>query len=206
MRGKFIVLEGVEGAGKSTNLAFIQRWLLHRGFEVLTTREPGGTPIGEQIRAILLNPDNRSMCVDTEALLMFAARAQHVVEKIKPALTHGQWVISDRFVDASYAYQGVARGMPFERLDALAAWTLQGFHADMTFIFDLPPEVGMARVTARGEGKDRFEQEDLSFFERVRQAYLARAAQAPERYAIIDAAQPLPEVQRQIEQVLERLI
>ncbi|HID00614.1 MAG TPA: dTMP kinase [Piscirickettsiaceae bacterium] len=206
MQGKFIVLEGVEGAGKSTNLAFIQRWLSHRGFDVLTTREPGGTPIGEQIRTILLNPHNRTMCVDTEALLMFAARAQHVREKIKPALAQGQWVICDRFVDASYAYQGVARGMPFARLDALAEWTLQGFHAHMTFIFDLPPEVGMARVAARGEGKDRFELEDLSFFARVRQAYLDRAALAPARYAVIDAAQPLPEVQRQIERVLERLI
>ncbi len=206
MSGKFIVLEGVEGAGKSTNLAFIRDWLIDRGRAVLTTREPGGTPIGEQIRAILLNPDNGGMCVDTEALLMFAARAQHVAERIKPALERGQWVISDRFVDASYAYQGVARGMPFQRLDALADWTLGDFRADMTFIFDLPPEVGMARVMARGEGRDRFEQEDLAFFERVRQAYLDRAAQAPERYAVIDAAQPLAAVRRQIEQVLERML
>ena len=206
MTGKFIVLEGVEGAGKTTNLRFIQQWLSERGVEALTTREPGGTPIGEQIRAILLDPANREMCVDTEALLMFAARAQHVAEKIKPALAQGQWVVSDRFVDASYAYQGVARGMPFERLDALADWTLQGFTADMTFIFDLPPEIGMTRVAARGAGKDRFEQEVLAFFEKVRQAYLSRAAQAPDRYAVIDAAQPLEAVQQQIAQVLERLL
>ncbi len=206
MTGKFIVLEGVEGAGKTTNLRFIEHWLSERGVEVLTTREPGGTPIGEQIRAILLDPANQAMCVDTEALLMFAARAQHVAEKIKPALSRGQWVVSDRFVDASYAYQGVARGMPFERLDALAAWTLRGFTADMTFIFDLPPEVGMARVAARGAGKDRFEQEALSFFDKVRQAYLARASRAPERYAVIDAAQPLEAVQKQIVEVLERLL
>lgn len=203
---RFLVLEGVEGAGKSTAQQFIADWLRARGKAVLTTREPGGTPIGEQIRAILLDPANAAMTVDTEALLMFAARAQHVAEKIKPALAAGQWVVSDRFVDASYAYQGVGRGMPFERLDVLAEWTLQGFHADMTFIFDLPPEVGLARVAARGEGHDRFEREKLDFFKRVREAYLQRAALAPERYAIIDASQSVQEVQAQLAAVLERLL
>lgn len=204
MQGKFIVLEGVEGAGKSTNLAFMADWLAQKGKQVLTTREPGGTPIGEKIRTLLLDPQNTAMTVDTEALLMFAARAQHVGEKIKPALAARQWVISDRFVDSSYAYQGVARGMLFARLDALAEWTLQGFHADMTFILDLPPEVGMQRVMARGAGKDRFEQETLAFFEKVRAAFLARARQAPTRYTVIDASQPLAQVQAQIVQVLEQ--
>ena len=202
----FLVLEGVEGAGKSTAQRFMAEWLRARGEAVVTTREPGGTPIGEQIRAILLDPQNHAMTVDTEALLMFAARAQHVAEKIKPALAAGQWVISDRFVDASYAYQGVGRGMPFERLDALAAWTLQGFHADKTFIFDLPPEIGLERVAQRGAGHDRFEQEKLDFFQRVRAAYLQRAAQAPQRYVIIDASQPIEQVQAQLVQVLETLL
>jgi len=203
---RFLVLEGVEGAGKSTAQRFIADWLRQRGQAVLTTREPGGTPIGEQIRALLLDPANTEMAVDTEALLMFAARAQHVAEKIKPALAAGQWVVSDRFVDASYAYQGVGRGMPYERLDVLADWTLQGFHADMTFIFDLPPETGLARVARRGEGHDRFEREKLDFFQRVREAYLQRAARAPERYAVIDASQPIDGVQAQLVQVLETLL
>lgn len=198
------MFEGVEGAGKSTNLAFIADWLKKQGQEVLTTREPGGTPIGEKIRALLLNPEHTGMTVETEALLMFAARAQHVSEKIGPALDTGKWVVSDRFVDSSYAYQGVARGMPDARLDALSDWTLQGFKADMTFIFDLPPALGMARIAARGTAKDRFEQEALVFFEKVRTAFLARAAQAPERYTVIDASQPLEQVQAKITQVLSQ--
>ena len=145
------------------------------------------------------------MTVETEALLMFAARAQHVAEKIRPALARGAWVISDRFVDASYAYQGAARGLPVERLDALARWTLGDFRPDMTLVFDLSPEVGLARAARRGT-LDRFEQESVEFFQRVRQAYLDRAAQNPAHHVIIDAAQPLAAVQQQVRAAVERLL
>ncbi len=202
MTGKFLTLEGTEGAGKSTNLRFIEKWLTEQGADVVITREPGGTEIGEAVRAILLNQDYTEMHDDTELLLMFAARAQHLREKILPALAEGKWVISDRFTDASYAYQGAARGMGFERIAEIEQWVQQGIHPDTTFVFDLPVEIGMARVAARGTETDRFEQEKQDFFEKVRGAYLTRAQQSPQRYKVLDAAQPLEAVQQQI---IERL-
>lgn len=206
MTGKFITLEGTEGAGKSTNLAFVEQWLQSRGVPVEVTREPGGTEIGEAIREILLNKAHSAMHEDTELLLMFAARAQHIQEKILPALSEGKWVVSDRFTDASYAYQGGARGMGFERIAELEKWVQQGFQPDLTLIFDLPIEIGMQRVASRGMETDRFEEEKRDFFERVRSAYLQRAEQAPERYQVLDAAQPLPQVQLDIEKRLNALL
>lgn len=203
---KFIILEGSEGAGKSTNLQFIADWLQQRSQQVLTTREPGGTEIGEAIRGILLDTRFTEMTPETELLLMFAARNQHIQQKIRPALEAGQWVISDRFTDASYAYQGGARGLPFERIEQIEQWVQQGFQPDLVFVFDLPVEVGMERVRQRGAATDRFEQEQMAFFERVRQAYLLRAAQHPERYCVLDASQPLAVVQQQIVERLQQLM
>ena len=198
MSGQFITLEGTEGAGKSTNLVFIQEWLTAQGIDHIVTREPGGTEIGEAIREVLLNKDYTAMHEETELLLMFAARAQHLQEKILPAIKQGKWVISDRFTDATYAYQGAARGMDFERIAEIEHWVQQGFFPHTTFIFDLPIEVGMARVASRGGETDRFEQEKHDFFEKVRSAYLKRAEMAPERYTILDASQPLEQVQTDI--------
>lgn len=202
--GKFITLEGTEGAGKSTNLKFIEESLRANGIDVVVTREPGGTEIGEAIRNILLDKNNTAMTTETELLLMFAARNQHLHEKILPALEAGKWVISDRFTDASYAYQGAARGLPYGRIHELEQWVQQGFHPNMTFVFDLPIEEGMKRIKSRGE-KDRFEEEELTFFEKVRSAYLHRASQAPQRYTVIDASLPLVEVQTQVQQKLKHL-
>jgi len=206
MSGQFITLEGTEGAGKSTNLAFIQNWLSEKGIDHIVTREPGGTEIGEAVRAVLLNKDFTAMHDETELLLMFAARVQHLKEKILPAMEQGKWVISDRFTDATYAYQGAARGMAFERIAEIENWVQQGFQPDTTFIFDLPVEVGMARVAARGGKIDRFEQEKQAFFEKVRSAYLKRAEMAPQRYTILDASQPLESVQDAIVKRLEEML
>lgn len=203
--GKFITLEGTEGAGKSTNLAYIADRLSEQGIEVITTREPGGTEISEAVRKILLNQQYEEMTPDTELLLMFAARNQHLQEKIVPALEAGKWVISDRFTDASYAYQGAARGIAYSRIQELEHWVQQGFYPNMTFVFDLTIEEGMKRVRSRGGETDRFEQEQQAFFEKVRSAYLNRAKQAPNRYAVLDASQSLENVQKQIDQVLETL-
>lgn len=205
MTGKFITLEGSEGAGKSTNMQFIAAWLEAKGIEVVTTREPGGTELGEAIRGLLLDAKYKEMTSDTELLLMFAARTQHVQEKILPALGRGAWVISDRFTDASYAYQGAARGLGFERVAELENWSLQGFKPDLTLVFDLDPKIGMQRVSSRGNGIDRFEQEKLEFFNQVRQAYLQRAEQNPQIYKVLDAQLSLTEVQQQITEQLERL-
>ena len=206
MIGKFVTLEGTEGAGKSTNLSFIKTWLTHQGIDVITTREPGGTDIGEAVRGILLNQTFTQMHQDTELLLMFAARAQHLREKILPALAQGKWVISDRFTDASYAYQGAARGMGVERIAQIENWVQQGLQPDITFVFDLPIEIGMARVAARGGETDRFEQEQHVFFEKVRGAYLTRAEQAPERYKVLDASKALTDLQASIVDRLQFLI
>lgn len=208
--GQFITLEGTEGGGKSTNLAFIQQWLEDKGIEVVVTREPGGTPISEAVRQILLDPTYDEMTAETELLLMFAARNQHIQQTILPALAAGKWVVSDRFTDASYAYQGGARGMDYQRIAQLEAWVQQGFVPEMTFVFDLPIEEGMRRVAARanltGQAIDRFEKEKADFFEKVRHAYLHRAQQAPERYQVLDAAQPLKDVQNQIQSRLIQLL
>ena len=194
MSGLFITLEGPEGAGKSTNREYLAELLMQAGIEVVLTREPGGTPLAERIRELLLAPDSEVMAVDTELLLMFAARAQHLAGVIRPALARGAVVLCDRFTDATYAYQGGGRGLAYERIAILEQFVQGDLRPDLTLVFDLPVEVGLARAAARGK-LDRFEQEQQSFFEAVRQTYLARAAQAPERYRILDAAQPLSQVQ-----------
>lgn len=194
MSGLFITLEGPEGAGKSTNREYLAELLKQAGVEVVLTREPGGTPLAERIRELLLAPDTEVMAVDTELLLMFAARAQHLAGVILPALARGAVVLCDRFTDATYAYQGGGRGLAHERIAILEQFVQGDLRPDLTLVFDLPVEVGLARAAARGK-LDRFEQEQQSFFEAVRQTYLARAAQAPERYRVLDAAQPLSQVQ-----------
>lgn len=205
MNGLFITLEGPEGAGKSTNRDFIASRLRERGVEVLLTREPGGTPLAERIRELLLAPSDESMAVDTELLLMFAARAQHLDRVIRPALEAGQVVLCDRFTDATYAYQGGGRGVSMARIAELERFVQGSLRPDLTLVFDLPVEVGLQRAAARGR-LDRFEQEDRSFFDAVRQTYLERAAQAPERYRVIDAAKPLVDVQRYLDALLPELL
>ena len=206
MAGKFITLEGTEGAGKSTNLVYIQDWLNKQGIEHIVTREPGGTAISEAVRGVLLNQEFTEMHHETELLLMFAARAQHLQEKILPAIAEGKWVVSDRFTDATYAYQGGARGLSDERIGVIEEWVQQGFQPDTTFIFDLPIEIGMARVAQRGGETDRFEQEKHDFFEKVRATYLKRASKAPARYEILDASQSLADVQAAISQRLQMMV
>lgn len=206
MIGRFLTLEGGEGAGKSTNLQFIETWLSQQGIEVVITREPGGTELGEAIRGLLLDKQYKNMTASCELLLMFAARAQHIETLIKPALAAGKWVVSDRFTDATYAYQGAARGLGFERIAPIEDWVQQDFRPDCTFVFDLPVELGMQRVAQRGGEIDRFEQEQISFFETVRQAYLTRAQQNPAGYCVLDAAQSLASVQGQIMAQLNRLL
>lgn len=205
MSGLFITLEGPEGAGKSTNREYLAELLVQAGIEVVLTREPGGTPLAERIRELLLAPDSEVMAVDTELLLMFAARAQHLAGVIRPALARGAVVLCDRFTDATYAYQGGGRGLAHERIAILEQFVQGDLRPDLTLVFDLPVEVGLARAAARGK-LDRFEQEQQSFFEAVRQTYLARAAQAPERYRVLDAAQPLSQVQADLAALVPALL
>lgn len=205
MSGLFITLEGPEGAGKSTNREYLAELLVQAGIEVVLTREPGGTPLAERIRELLLAPDSEIMAVDTELLLMFAARAQHLAGVIRPALARGAVVLCDRFTDATYAYQGGGRGLAYERIAILEQFVQGDLRPDLTLVFDLPVEVGLARAAARGK-LDRFEQEQQSFFEAVRQTYLARAAQAPERYRVLDAAQPLSQVQADLAALFPALL
>lgn len=187
-RGKFISLEGGEGAGKSTLLAGLREHLTAQGIDLRLTREPGGTALGESVRAIVLDPARHGMCAESELLLMFAARAQLVREVIEPALAAGQWVLCDRYVDASYAYQGGGRGQPAARIAELERWACDGLKPDLTLLLDLPVAAGRARAAGRGEA-DRIEVEADAFFERVRAAYRARAAAEPVRFHMIDAAQ-----------------
>ncbi|HFD79415.1 MAG TPA: dTMP kinase [Gammaproteobacteria bacterium] len=204
-RGRFITLEGGEGAGKSTNLDYIHERLQAAGVPLLLTREPGGTPLAEKIRTLLLDPDNRDMASDTELLLMFAARAQHLQERILPALEEGTWVLCDRFTDATYAYQGGGRGVDPGRIRVQEDWVQRGFQPDLTILFDVPVEIGMQRAGARGE-LDRFEQEQATFFQRVRSAYLQRAREHPGRFRVIDAGRGLAEVQQQLDAVIAELL
>lgn len=201
-RGRFIVLEGGEGAGKSTQLDTVAEWLSARGRAVLRTREPGGTPLAERIRGLLIDRDNAEMTAECETLLVFAARSQHLRERIAPALAAGKDVISDRFVDASYAYQGGGRGIDTEHLDHLESWICGPTRPDLVLLLDLEPTVGRARAARRGAA-DRFEQEALRFAEKVREVYLERAHQHPERYAIIDAGQNEADVRSAIQATLE---
>ncbi|NMY92178.1 dTMP kinase [Pseudomonas oryzihabitans] len=202
--GLFITLEGPEGAGKSTNRDYLAELLGSGGREVVLTREPGGTPLAERIREILLAPAAEPMAVDTELLLMFAARAQHLAQVVRPALARGALVLCDRFVDATYAYQGGGRGVPVERIATLEAFVLGDLQPDLTLVFDLPVEIGLARAARRG-ALDRFEQEQRAFFEAVRQTYLDRAQAVPARYRLIDASRNLAEVQAELRALVATL-
>lgn len=204
-KGKFITLEGGEGAGKSTQMAYIEESLKKAGKTVRVTREPGGTEISEAIRELLLDHRRTAMVGDTELLLMFAARAQHIAELIKPALAQGEWVLCDRFTDATYAYQGGGRGIDTDRIATLENWVQGALRPDLTILLDLPVDVGLSRAGERGD-LDRFEREKQEFFERVRQAYLDLAASHPNRYRIIDASQDIPQVKGQIDEVLRPVL
>ena len=204
MSGKFITLEGIDGAGKSTHLAWFAAALARRGIAHRVTREPGGTPLGERVRAELLDPDH-SVDGETEALLMFAARNEHLARVIRPALAAGEWVLCDRFSDATFAYQGGGRGVAMAKLEALEAWVQGNLQPDATFYFDLP--AAMARQRLQGvRTPDKFELEQVEFFERVRQAYLERARRFTQRIRVIDASRPIEEVQERLGSALTDLL
>lgn len=201
--GRFITVEGGEGVGKTTNLDFIESLLRSDGHDVVRTREPGGTPLAESVRELLLAPRDEPVSELAELLLVFAARAQHIEQVIKPALARGQWVLCDRFTDATYAYQGAGRGMDATAIAKLEQLVQQNLRPDLTLLLDVPVEIGMSRASARST-PDRFESEQLQFFELVRAEYLQRASDEPERFVIIDASPELAEVQQQIRRALEK--
>ena len=199
-RGKFITLEGIDGAGKSTHVGGIADFLRGRGKDIVVTREPGGTPLGENLRALVLS---QTMDIDTEALLMFAARREHIARVIAPALASGSWVVSERFTDATYAYQGAGRGMAMDRIAALERWVHGGLKPDLTLVFDAPVEVALARLPKKRG--DRFELESRAFFERVRAAYLERAAAETRRMRVVQSGRSLPEVRKDVEDIVSTL-
>ncbi|GAC1458072.1 MAG: dTMP kinase [Steroidobacteraceae bacterium] len=206
-RGKFITLEGIEGAGKSTAASFVCRWLQARGVTALATREPGGTPLAERIRQIVLERGTETVPPVSETLLMFAARSLHVHNVILPALARGDWVVCDRFTDATRAYQGSGRGVDSRLLDTLAAAVHRGLEPDCTLLFDIPAAAGLARARGRsGSNADRFEAETLGYFASVRAGYLALARAAPQRFRVVDAAAPLAEVERAVGAALTGLL
>ncbi|MDE2247297.1 MAG: dTMP kinase [Xanthomonadaceae bacterium] len=204
-RGKFISLEGGEGAGKSTLLAGLRDYLEGSGIVLTQAREPGGTRVGEAVRAIVLDPQQQELAAETELLLMFASRAQLVREVVEPALSAGRWVLCDRYADASYAYQGGGRGQPWQRIAELERWACAGIKPDMTLLLDLPVATGRARAAGRGDA-DRIEVEADAFFERVRASYRQRAAAEPERFRVIDASQPVAAVLHAATAALSRLV
>jgi len=201
-RGKFITIEGGEGVGKSTNIAYVKSLLEEKGIDCIVTREPGGTPLAEEIREVLLKHREERVVSETELLLMFAARAQHLYQLILPAINEGKWVISDRFTDATYAYQSGGRGVPAEQVALLEKFVQKDFRPSITLLLDAPVEVGMTRARERGK-LDRFEEERSAFFNKVRKNYLERAKAEPGRFKIIDATQSLEQVQSNIRQVLD---
>ncbi|MCW9014493.1 MAG: dTMP kinase [Gammaproteobacteria bacterium] len=201
----FITLEGSEGVGKTSNLEYIKSLLDGAGIEYIETREPGGTPLGEALRNTLLGEDFKGMSDDTELMLMFAARAEHVAQVIRPALEQGQWVLCDRFTDSTYAYQGGGRQLDMDRIAGLEQWVLGDLRPDITLLLDAPVDIGRERAGKRSE-PDRFEQERDAFFNRVRETYLARAKQEPDRIKVIDASKDLDNVQSQIKEVFDNLI
>ena len=203
MRGRFITFEGVEGVGKSTQIAHAAEHLRRQGIEPLVTREPGGTPLAEKLRALVLEPKQGPVGPTEELLIMFAARASHVAAVIRPALQQGRWVLCDRFTDATEAYQGGGRGVSRAAIRQLARIAHPRLTPDLTFIFDAPAAVASARVTHRGTGHDRIEAETTDFFERVRRAYLAIAAREPTRVRVIDATRPEAEVADAVAQALD---
>ncbi|MBC3930331.1 MAG: dTMP kinase [Undibacterium curvum] len=206
MRGKFISFEGIDGAGKSTHIRYVADYLQQRlqayDHQVICSREPGGTPLGEQLRDILLK---QSMHLETEALLMFAVRREHIAQVIQPALERGDWVISDRFTDASFAYQGGGRHLSLDKLNQLEQWVHPDLQPDITFLFDVPLEVARARLDATRE-LDKFEQEKAQFFADTRNEYLRRAAQFPQRFRIIDSTRSIPEIQQELAVILDLLL
>ena len=199
MRGRFITLEGVDGAGKSTHMDWIARRLEAEGKAVVVTREPGGTPLGEELRKLVLA---QSMHLETEALLMFAARREHLARVILPALDAGTWVLSDRFTDATFAYQGGGRGLDLGRIEILENWVQQGLQPDLTLVFDLSVEEAKRRRSAATAAPDRFEQENLDFFKRVREVYLSRAARSPQRIRLIDAGRTVTDIRQSLEDII----
>lgn len=200
-RGKFITFEGIDGAGKSTHLAFVAQRLHALGHHSISTREPGGTPLGERLRELLLH---EKMHLETEALLMFAARREHIAQVIEPALARGDWVISDRFTDATFAYQGGGRKLPLEKLEMLEHWVHPDLQPDLTLLFDVPLEVARARLDASRD-LDKFEQEKADFFLATRNEYLRRAAQFPERFRIIDSTGAILEIQAILDKIVASL-
>jgi dTMP kinase len=205
-KGKFITLEGGEGVGKTTNVPFIKDYLQGQNIPVVVTREPGGTQLAEKIRGLLLHSDGEEVTAHAEILLMFAARSQHLNHVIKPALAQGQWVLCDRFTDATYAYQGGGRGTPLEAIQWLENFVQDDLRPDLTLLLDVPIETGMARAKNRGGDLDRFESEQLHFFNKVREVYLQQAQQYPERIKIIKADQALVDVQKAIIENLKPLL
>lgn len=201
--GKFITVEGGEGVGKTTNIEFIQGFFAQRSIDLICTREPGGTPLAEAVRSLLLAKSEETMHPTSELLLVFAARAQHLAEVIRPALAAGQWVLCDRFTDATYAYQGGGRGLNTNHIAQLEDLVQQGLQPDLTILLDIDPAIGMQRARARAE-LDRFEVESSRFFEQVRTSYLDRARQFPQRFTLIDAGLPLVDVQQNLAQSLQQ--
>jgi len=204
MRGKFITIEGSEGVGKSTNIEFIRQYITAQGVDLIITREPGGTPLAENIRELLLAKREESVDDLAELLLMFAARAQHINQYIEPALKAGQWVLCDRFTDSTFAYQGGGRGLNTSAIQTLEKLVQKEFQPHLTFYLDIDVKIGLARAAERAE-LDRFESEKIDFFERVREAYLARVQADPNRFRVIDASQDLPNVQAAIQTHLKSL-
>ena len=204
-RGTFITFEGIDGAGKTTHLDWFRQQLAAKleasGTQVVMTREPGGTPLGETLRGILLN---QPMDLETEALLMFAARREHLAQVIEPALSRGDWVLSDRFTDATFAYQGGGRGLPRDKLEALERWVQGGFQPDLTVLFDVPTDTASERRSS-ARAPDKFESESEAFFERTRDEYLRRAAESPQRFFIVDSTRSIEQIREKLEEVLSSL-
>ncbi|WP_295993966.1 dTMP kinase [Rugamonas sp.] len=200
VRGKFITFEGIDGAGKSTHIGFVSDYVRARGHALIASREPGGTPLGEKLRELVLH---EKMHLETEALLMFASRRENLAQLIEPALARGDWVITDRFTDASFAYQGGGRGLDLRKLEALEQWVHPDLQPDLTFLFDVPLEVARARLDAT-RALDKFEQEQSDFFFAARQEYLRRAAQFPQRFHVIDSTQPIAQIQVQLLAILDQ--
>ena len=201
MSGRFVTVDGGEGVGKTTQMGFMREYLERRGCRVVVTREPGGTSLGEEIRALLLGHREWGMTLAAETLLMFAARAEHLERVIRPALATGCWVLCDRFTDATYAYQGGGRGLPLEQIAVLEEWVQGALRPDLTLLLDVPVATGLARAGKRGVA-DRFEREDVDFFERVRAIYLERATHEPDRCRVVDASQSVEAVRAEVETVL----
>lgn len=200
--GKFITFEGIDGAGKSTHISFVQQLIEAQGISVVSTREPGGTELGETLRGILLN---QKMHLETEAMLMFASRREHLAQVIEPALAAGQWLISDRFTDASFAYQGGGRHLSIEKLNALESWVHPHLQPDLTFLFDVPISVAKARLDAT-RTLDKFEKEDAEFFNNTRNEYLRRAKEFPQRFRVIDSTRSIEEIREELQLIVNRLI